>query len=39
MPQPLEVVADSKLMFRVGAGADTDSKFGRFSTDGSLDPQ
>src|SRR5262249_37146725 len=39
MPQPLDVVTDSELVFGVCSGANTDSKFSRYSADCSLDPQ
>ena len=39
MPQPLDAVTHSELVFGVGSGANTDSKFSRNSADCSLDPQ
>ena len=39
MPQPLDVVADSELVFGVGSGANTNSKFSRNSANCSFDPQ
>ena len=39
MTQSLNVVTDSKLVFGVGSGANTDSKFGRDAADCALDPQ
>ncbi len=39
MPQPLDEVTHSELVFGVGSGANTDAKFSRNSADCSLDPQ
>jgi hypothetical protein len=39
MPHPFNVVTDSELVFGMGSGPDTDSKFGSGSADRSLDPQ
>jgi len=39
MPQPLDVVADSELVFGVGSGANTNSKFSRHSANCSFNPQ
>ena len=39
MPQTLDAVTDSELVFGVGSRANTDSKFSRNSADCSLDPQ
>jgi len=37
--QPLDVITDAELVFGVGSGTNTDSKFSRGSTDRSLNPQ
>lgn len=39
MRQPLDAITDSELVFGVGSGANTDSKFSRNSTDYAFDPQ
>ena len=39
MPQPLDAVTHSELVFGVGSGANTDSKLSRNSADCSFDPQ
>ena len=39
MPQPLDAVTHSELVFGVGSGANTDSKFSRNSANCSFDPQ